>query len=446
MYERKKVLSAVFLINVLVLAAVSSISLSIRPAYAVGWNKGDIFVGVANGSYMIFNNTGSFKETISDGMGGFTTGCAFNAPLTELYTTNFGNTKVVVYNATDPHNITQIIDTGASSPGGSSESIVFAANGDFYVGHPNGDDDIHRYNESGVLQQKYDVTVENRGSDWIDLSIDQQTMFYTSEGRKILRYNLSGAVQLADFTTLPGSEVAYALRLLPPGDGSGGMLVADTSNIKRLNSTGGVIQTYDAPGEDSWFSLNLDPNGKSFWAANFATSNFYRFNITSSAIEVGPINTGTNSGTVYGLCLMGEPTAALPKVEGRMTGGGSVIGDMRVTHGFQLHCNVSKTPNNLQVNWGGGNKFHLENLMTASCSDSSSIEPTPPTAPFDTYEGIGIGRYNGVSGATARWTFIDAGEPGNNDFMEIVIWDSDGNEALNVSGNLTRGNHQTHAD
>ena len=48
---------------------------------------------------------------------------------------------------------------------------------------------------------------------------------------------------------------------------------------------------------------------------------------------------------------------------GRMTGGGSVLGS-RVTHGFELHCNVTQTPNRLQVNWAG-NRFHLEPLTRA---------------------------------------------------------------------------------
>jgi len=42
-----------------------------------------------------------------------------------------------------------------------------------------------------------------------------------------------------------------------------------------------------------------------------------------------------------------------PEVEGRMTGGGGVLttAGVRVTHGFELHCDAVKPPNNLQVNW-----------------------------------------------------------------------------------------------
>ncbi len=133
-------------------------------------------------------------------------------------------------------------------------------------------------------------------------------------------------------------------------------------------------------------------------------------------------------------------------LQGRMTGGGVFTSDgLRVTHGFELHCDASQGPNNLQVNWDG-NRFHLEGLTSAACSDDPNIDEAPPVAGFDTYKGTGTGRYNGVSGATAEWTFTDAGEPGSNDFAKIVIKDADSNVVLSVSGTLNRGNHQAHAE
>jgi DNA-binding beta-propeller fold protein YncE len=235
------------------------IALAAVPTPAVGadWVVGDVFVAVGNGFYMVYTNSGLFKENINDGLGGFTTGCAFNPSLTKLYTTNFTNTKVKVYDNTHPHNIGQTVDTAATSPGGHSESIVFDASGNFYVGHPDGNDFIHKYNAAGTLLTTFGAAIEVRGTDWIDLAADQGTIFYTSEGRKVKRFNVGTNTQLSDFATLPGSGVAFALRLLPPGDGSGGLLVADSTNIKRLNGSGAVVQTYDASGELSRSLLNL---------------------------------------------------------------------------------------------------------------------------------------------------------------------------------------------
>jgi uncharacterized repeat protein (TIGR01451 family) len=280
-------------------------------AEAATWNIGDVFVGTDFGTHMIFSNSGVYKETIDHGYGGQNTGCAFNPSLDKFYATNFANTRVVVYEDAHPHAIADIIDAGAISPGGRTESIVFAANGDFYIGHPDGNQDIHRYNAAGEFQQSYDVAIENRGSDWIDLAADQKTMFYTSEGREIKRYDVSGGgVQLPDFATVPWPTV-YALRLLPPGDGSGGLIVANTLDIRRLDGSGAVVQIYDAPGEDRWFAMNLDPNGTSFWSGGLGgTGNLYRFNIATGAVEVGPIFIGAGM-NVEGICVKGELTAGI---------------------------------------------------------------------------------------------------------------------------------------
>ena len=143
-------------------------------------------------------------------------------------------------------------------------------------------------------------------------------------------------------------------------------------------------------------------------------------------------------------CGLGGGDPEPEPVTGRFTGGGSVFmgGGMRVTHGLTLHCDVS-LPNNLQVNWGG-NRFHLESLTTAACSDDPAIEPKPPAAGFDTFKGSGSGRYNGVSGATIEFTLTDAGEPGRDDSATITIMDASSVVVLSVSGKLDRGNQQAH--
>lgn len=132
---------------------------------------------------------------------------------------------------------------------------------------------------------------------------------------------------------------------------------------------------------------------------------------------------------------------------GRMTGGGSVFtaDGRRVTHGFVLRCTAAGTRHDaLQINWGDGNRFHLESLSAATCTDDPSISPNPPPAGFDTHTGSGRGRFNGRDGATAEWKFTDAGEPGTADTASIVIRDAAGAVVLEVSGSLQRGNQQAH--
>ena len=59
-------------------------------------------------------------------------------------------------------------------------------------------------------------------------------------------------------------RLTSVFRLMPPGDGSGGLLAAHGPIVVRKQKTGYVIQHYDAPNEDSCFAINLDPNGTSF--------------------------------------------------------------------------------------------------------------------------------------------------------------------------------------
>jgi hypothetical protein len=131
--------------------------------------------------------------------------------------------------------------------------------------------------------------------------------------------------------------------------------------------------------------------------------------------------------------------------EGRMTGGGRLNTDMVVTHGFELHCDVSDVPNNLEVNWDGGNHFHLSALTDVICIDEAGISPNPPAADFDLLEAHGTGTYNGEDGARIYFVFTDAGEPGKDDTARIKIVDADNNVVLDVgTTHLNNGNHQAH--
>lgn len=145
-------------------------------------------------------------------------------------------------------------------------------------------------------------------------------------------------------------------------------------------------------------------------------------------------------------------------VDGRMTGGGKLAiagnehGTTQVTHGFELYCNINNGPNNLQINWfdaaGNENHFHLESLISSNisivCYDDPNAIQKPPTAPLDTFQAQGIGKLNGVDGATIYFELKDAGEPGSSDWTSFVIEDADGNEVLHVNGLLNQGNHQAH--
>lgn len=172
-------------------------------------------------------------------------------------------------------------------------------------------------------------------------------------------------------------------------------------------------------------------------------SNGVPFTLKGQFIEIQTTLKAAPDGTSPVLSNLRVKAQEVLTLEGRMTGGGS-IGDSSAKHGFTLNCDISQPSNNLEVNWDKGNKFHLTTLKSSKCYDDPDIGEKPPVAGFDTYVGSGTGRYNGIAGATAEWTFTDAGEPGKKDFAKIVIKDANGNVVLSVSGNLNSGNHQAH--
>ena len=151
-----------------------------------------------------------------------------------------------------------------------------------------------------------------------------------------------------------------------------------------------------------------------------------------------------------GMARGGEKDCPPKKATGRWTGGGNFFctdgqgNEFKVTHGFELHCSTDLVPNNLEVNWLGGENFHLTELLTAECHDLPEINPRPPRAPVDQLIATGTGRFNNEDGATISFEMTDAGEPGRNDVMTLTITSPGGEVVLDCSNTLNGGNHQAH--
>jgi hypothetical protein len=284
-----------------VLAIFASIGFLAGAPIAQGavFTQGDVFAAVGNGRVNWYRANGTFVQQLNTGVGGFTTGMAFDA-IGNLYVTNFSTSQVFRFDT----NGTSLGVWATNDLGSANESIVFDALGNAYIGQADGTRDVIKRDATGAFLGRYNVATEARGSDWIDLAADQKTLFYTSEHFTIKRFDVSTNTQLPDFAVLT-DRPAFALRLLADG----GLLVADSVNIKRLNAAGVVIQTYDvaSPTHNSWFALNLDPNGTSFWSGDFSTGQLHKFNINSGALEQ-TISTGSTS--LFGVTVFGEVTAA----------------------------------------------------------------------------------------------------------------------------------------
>jgi hypothetical protein len=158
---------------------------------------------------------------------------------------------------------------------------------------------------------------------------------------------------------------------------------------------------------------------------------------------------GRRARIVTALLLSSAMTSAWAWEPGRMTGGGSIICPApiyRVTFGYELHCQLEgqpvSVPNNLEVNFSGGDNFHLTQLTQAVCSGPAA---TTPTAPFDTITGEGTGTFNGQA-ATIQFTLVDNAEPGaGRDTARFVISTAGGQQVLNCGPlTLEGGNNQAH--
>jgi uncharacterized protein (TIGR03437 family) len=265
-----------------------------------GFQRGDVFVSLGDGTVRRYSQvTGALLQTLDTATGSFVTGSAFDRN-SNFYVTAFASRTVIKFDS----NGTRLGEFG-SGYNGRPESVIFDADGNAYVGTVDGDNDVRKFTAAGAPVEQYDVTVERRGTDWIELAADKCTLYYTSEGSVIKRYNICSKTQLADFVSALPYSAAYALRLLP----SGGLIVADSNEILRLDASGAIVQRYDAPGEDSWFAINLDPDGTSFWSGGISTGNVYKFDINSGN-QITRIQTG--AGGIYGLSVLGEITVVVP--------------------------------------------------------------------------------------------------------------------------------------
>ncbi len=181
-------------------------------------------------------------------------------------------------------------------------------------------DGTHADNQAGAPWPNADTYLVNQdvgGSNYLDLAVDQDTIYYTSSGTKIKVFSISGNMNLPDFATVtnaagprPGTR---GLRLLPPGDGTGGMLVANGSEIVRLDGAGAVVSTYTPP--DPLISQDIDKveiskDKTTFWASDQLSTRIYHFNLATTAL-IDTIETNLPAGQLSGFAIYNGYRAAI---------------------------------------------------------------------------------------------------------------------------------------
>jgi hypothetical protein len=253
--------------------------------------SGDVFVSVGDGHVQEWNpaNLTAPVRTLDTGkgLGALTAGLGFDLRRT-LYSADFSSQDVSHFNGDGT-----LLGSFGSGYNQDPESIVFDSSGNAYVGQADGTQDVLKFSPSGTPLTSFDPAIDDRGTDWIDLASGGCTLYYTSEGTLVKRFDVCTNTQLSDFATLPGSA-AYTVRLLP----GGGALVADTGSIVRLNSFGNVAQQYGTGGT-AWFSLALDPSGTAFWAGDVNTGDVKKFDLSTGNV-LASFNTGGPVGDAAG--------------------------------------------------------------------------------------------------------------------------------------------------
>ncbi len=251
-----------------------------------------------------------------------------------------------------------------------------------------------------------------------------------------LRAGLALALLLALCTPLLHAHSLYVCKDASPSTALAGRLFTFHVSGGHLASTvvvsvpvGGC--TFVANGPNLTYTVSEDDAPgtvlTSVWAAPSNSLATWTFPQRSARVEV----LGEQSTYVHFV------NSVLTELSGRWTGGGSIFTNSgeRVTHGFELHCDASVTPNRLEINFGG-DRFHLTSLTSAYCFINSAGVPE--------IIGSGTGEYNGNTGYHISFVFTDAGEPGIHDYASYVITGPNSQTILSVAGNLDHGNQDYH--
>ena len=270
---------------------------TLRSALGQGVSAGDVFASTQTGRVLQYSADGRLKRTLESGRNGQLAGSAFDHA-GNLYVTTFDAGNVVRF-------APRLNSKGVFGRGYENlpESVIIDLAGNVFVGAAQngpGQAAIKKFSPNGDLLETFRVERDRRGADWIDLTADRKTIYYTSEGPRVKRFDVERKTQLPDFSSA-GDEL-FALRILPSGD----VLAANSHNVVRFDRFGKIARTY-LSSSNVLFALNLDPDGVTFWTAELKNGDIYRVEVASGKV-LTTIHAGVGIG---GLAIYGELTASV---------------------------------------------------------------------------------------------------------------------------------------
>lgn len=271
-------------------------------ARLVSYAPGDVFVSLETGPIQWHRPDGTFHRILVPTVPGWGEGMAFDAA---------GNLHVArwcVDGGCETGNTIEKFDVNGRSLGevGSHfncnpHTLVFDAVGDAYVGQAGCNRTILKFVQTSIDPPlEFVVAEEQQGVMWMDLAPDGCTMFYTSAGPNVKRFDMCAGTQLPDFNSgpLPGA-VTHDLRVLADG----GVLVSNAEVVARLDPSGVVTRTYQVAEGTLWSGLDLADDGTTFWVANYFTSNVHKFSLDDGT-HLGSFNTATPPNTAVAVRVM----------------------------------------------------------------------------------------------------------------------------------------------
>lgn len=278
----------------------------------VPYEQGDLFAAVGEGRIKHFNPSGALVDTLDARQSGEGGALVFdNAG--RLYAANFTANQVSQFDR-----IGSLAGTLGGRFDSHPEAIARDYFGTLYVGLNDGSRSLLKVQDGNVVGA-YTPEVENRGIDWADLDSDQCTLLYTSEGRRIKRFNVCTGEQLPDFAELPiggdnrasPTTAAYAVRIRHNGE----VMVATSGAVFRLDGVGQVVQTYELPGTVQLLTLNLDADLSSFWTGDHGTGRVSKVAVGSGA-TLSSLDAATEPGALLGgFAVFGEFMRAVPGIQ-----------------------------------------------------------------------------------------------------------------------------------
>jgi uncharacterized repeat protein (TIGR01451 family) len=205
---------------------------------------------------------------------------------------------------------------------------------------------------NGTANATFFPAYDSQGSPiWIELLDTSDTIAYTLGGNTVKVFDLGEQLQHPDIVPNPplsAGEALFALREL--ADKS--LLVAASDRIIRMDQSGNILQSYKPGGGQGvgsavFKTLNLDPDGVSFWTSDEFSGLIFKINIASGGVENGGgfnLNLGLSS-TVFtqgigGIAVFGQPASGGADVSLAMTAAPNPV-----TQGANLTYTITVTNN-----------------------------------------------------------------------------------------------------